>query len=1024
MEDLFRLMLHRPAVAQDERNPSIDLTQESDYQGALRHAIGSGTIDDISVGLSQELIASPRFLGTPGDNPYAEALVDLGLALDQLADVKPTTVRQAVAQAFSEAPKKVVAGAAFDETLRRLRDSIVAIKAVQEEHSRPIEALIEQVRLMDLVARVAVDKTYPDSPGTLANGRRRSLRLPGDVKITSKVSTRKETEKLRERDRRAREERAAEVERLIGQHEVVRAALTDLTSVRGDHLNTTPQERSEAVLAPERLRLEAAGLARAGFVEGLRGVQVKYAESVLDRQHAELGTLAGASAKFDRSLFAPDVTMVGRPGFVPQAVSFTLHAEGQKALAESTKAALAERGIDLGATPLDRVTDHLADEIAALSSKLEQLAGHPETVALKRIGDTLIKIQTPLTTGWGAFGSGGYQSLPVHVFDGRIPHTRGRVAPSGLADLIVVRQQLTGYEGADIAHIENVLKGETKAREHYRRQETVTTTFNETEVSSAEERELESTNRFEMSRESSQTIKEDVQLKAGLKVSGKYGPVVEFAASAEGSYQRTKEEATKSAAKFSQDVTERSSKKISQRILDRTTVVVTNEVTEKNNHGIDNTTGGGHISGVYQWVNKVYRAQMFNYGLRAMFDFMVPEPASFLVATLNRAHASTLTVSKPAEFTLQPGEVNESNYGYWVRLYRATDVVPPPEQYKTVSLDFKAGGGDDKTNYNHSGQLTIDEGYRAVWGTVGAVSNVWDNTATVDVVLGQRTHRMGDSDWMWATSLSDEQGSIPVAIDTFRKSQVAVAVEVKCQRTDRALQKWRLETHAKLMTAYQARLAEYEEKLAQLELQAGVAIHGRNPAANQATISEELKKNCVSILTDQHFDLFDAINPAPATGLPQIDLFEADGEGPYVRFFEQAFEWEHMTWVTYPYFWGRKSEWDERLGYDDPDPAFADFLRAGYARVTVPARPGFETAIDHFLTFGEIWNGGPLPPVSNPLYLPIADELAARLGRPEHEVPQGDPWTVRVPTELVHLRADDKLPTWVQNAAGEWVEAP
>ena len=98
MEDLFRLMLHRPAVAQDERNPSIDLTQESDYQGALRHAIGSGTIDDISVGLSQELIASPRFLGTPGDNPYAEALVDLGLALDQLADVKPTTVRQAVAQ--------------------------------------------------------------------------------------------------------------------------------------------------------------------------------------------------------------------------------------------------------------------------------------------------------------------------------------------------------------------------------------------------------------------------------------------------------------------------------------------------------------------------------------------------------------------------------------------------------------------------------------------------------------------------------------------------------------------------------------------------------------------------------------------------------------------------------------------------------------------------------------------------------------------------------------------------------------
>jgi hypothetical protein len=130
-----------------------------------------------------------------------------------------------------------------------------------------------------------------------------------------------------------------------------------------------------------------------------------------------------------------------------------------------------------------------------------------------------------------------------------------------------------------------------------------------------------------------------------------------------------------------------------------------------------------------------------------------------------------------------------------------------------------------------------------------------------------------------------------------------------------------------------------------------------------------------------------------------------------------------MSWVTYPYFWGSKDQWDERLGYDDPDPAFVDFLQAGFARVSVPARRGFEGAIDHFLTFGEIWNGGPLPTISSPLYLPIADEIAERLDRPGDEVPQGDPWTVRVPTSLVKLRADDALPTWEQNAAGEWVEA-
>jgi hypothetical protein len=127
--------------------------------------------------------------------------------------------------------------------------------------------------------------------------------------------------------------------------------------------------------------------------------------------------------------------------------------------------------------------------------------------------------------------------------------------------------------------------------------------------------------------------------------------------------------------------------------------------------------------------------------------------------------------------------------------------------------------------------------------------------------------------------------------------------------------------------------------------------------------------------------------------------------------------------VTYPYFWGRKGQWDERVAYDDTDPVFADFLQAGYARVSVPARLGFEGAVDHFLTFGEVWNGGPLPPISSPLYLPIADELAERLERPGKEIPQGDPWTVRIPTNLVRLRADDQLPQWVRNGQGEWVEA-
>ncbi len=60
--------------------------------------------------------------------------------------------------------------------------------------------------------------------------------------------------------------------------------------------------------------------------------------------------------------------------------------------------------------------------------------------------------------------------------------THGEVKPAGVADLLMVRQQLTGYERADVAHIENVLKGERKEREHTTKRQTEEITFLETEV--------------------------------------------------------------------------------------------------------------------------------------------------------------------------------------------------------------------------------------------------------------------------------------------------------------------------------------------------------------------------------------------------------------------------------------------------------------------------------------------------------------------------------------------------------------
>ena len=126
-----------------------------------------------------------------------------------------------------------------------------------------------------------------------------------------------------------------------------------------------------------------------------------------------------------------------------------------------------------------------------------------------------------------------------------------------------------------------------------------------------------------------------------------------------------------------------------------------------------------------------------------------------------------------------------------------------------------------------------------------------------------------------------------------------------------------------------------------------------------------------------------------ASGYPEFDVDEAMDEGGYVQFFEQAFEWEQMTYLFYPYFWIDKPSWPDRVNLQSADVVFAAFLRAGYARVLVPVTPAYRHAVLYFLNSGgQIWNGSDPPTIDDPLYVSIVDELE---GAPEERVPVDEP---------------------------------
>jgi hypothetical protein len=178
-----------------------------------------------------------------------------------------------------------------------------------------------------------------------------------------------------------------------------------------------------------------------------------------------------------------------------------------------------------------------------------------------------------------------------------------------------------------------------------------------------------------------------------------------------------------------------------------------------------------------------------------------------------------------------------------------------------------------------------------------------------------------------------------------------------------------------------------------------------------------LKKGCIALLTQQNYDLFDSMkrNAAPY-GYPEIAFDDAEVEGRFIQFFENAFEWTNMLYIFYPYFWGNKDEWVTISQIVDDDPLYTRFLQAGSARVQVPVRPGFEKSILHFLNGNGIWYGevtlvnsedGQL----DPLYVSILDELKEQLSNQNIEglgrlnVTKDSPQVTGIDTEFT---ADDE----------------
>ncbi|NYK11566.1 hypothetical protein [Leifsonia naganoensis] len=631
----------------------------------------------------------------------------------------------------------------------------------------------------------------------------------------------------------------------------------------------------------------------------------------------------------------------------------------------------------------------------------------------------------------------------------------GRIRPLGIGDLKVVKQQLISYVAGEVAHIENVLEGEAKKRTHRRLDRTEVTIFEADEETRESERDNQTTDRFELKSEASKTVKEDEELKAGVKVTGKYGPV-EVTATGDFAHKSSKEESSKSSSNYAKEVVSKSVDKVQIKTRDERTTKTIIEIEEVNEHSLTNDDPAAtNITGVYRWVDKKYRAQVYNYGVRLLVEVVVPEPAAYHLAT-KTAPAPKVIETPPPPFIrryaengvrviglgstplppLEPGDITELNYLRYAGLFGVGDVEAPPPLYVDIGTSLATAEdipngrslslrGDDK--------FAIPDGYEAVFiGWAVSVTHVlyprlaihMQNYSWRVAVASAGTARGLD---MGAESYTSEptpvaplatSGVIPIGLTGYDLNSVIATFRATCRRTPAKYQKWQIETYQKLLAGWDAKKKAYDQAVADAtaRTESAVQFEGQNPAANRITEAQELKKLCITMMTGEHFSRYGAVTDGTP---PEIDPVLALQDGRIAQFFEQAFEWEQMTYLFYPYFWGRKKRWSSVQFITDPDPLFQRFLTAGAARVLLPVPLAYADAVLYLLKnplgatdlSQKVWQGGPLPTLDDDTYRSIADEVRDQTDDLAGAKPEGEPWEFKLPTTLVWLQPDGTLPT-------------
>ncbi len=391
-----------------------------------------------------------------------------------------------------------------------------------------------------------------------------------------------------------------------------------------------------------------------------------------------------------------------------------------------------------------------------------------------------------------------------------------------------------------------------------------------------------------------------------------------------------------------------------------------------------------------------WRSELYRYGVRLAYDVVLPDPGARLRARWTELLGIDDVLRDEFEFPIGPSSIGRGNWQQLADSYGAALPAPPDETavVETVHMidtetPYVTLTTDDGIKWTTPQRIialavTVPSGYRLDQLNVFANVRGWTEHSQIWITaIAGRSWMSVDADANGYIHLDWNRGPGDVpptgTIDVAFRHQTVLDGELKltltAQPTEAAMDAWRAQCFSLLRDA-----ALVQDGQHRAYLRDRAAALRRQIAADDALYLRRLEREQVMrlVLTwlfpgfDDAASVLGSIDPSAAGGLDAATWQHVMEYGEYIKFVQNAIDWDHVTVFLYPYFWD--SAWNERskLFLEHPDAVHREFLRAGAARVIIAIQPGYEKDVVSLLDQGQL---GKLTPQSR--FTSVIDDVVA-----------------------------------------------